>query len=196
MGKAMQALLNIWRSTSAGQKRNFTALALVAALLLAGCDVSLASTSSTGMSDSGNPIVVVNNQEVIYATSTCNGPVALTIKAGANLVDLGPANSTCEQIAYPSEVGYTQTGYVPVYTIHRANNSIRCIAPNGCYVRAGPGVNTTILSTLLPGERVAGRGTATTGAIISDGNNYSWWEVIDPNTGQPGDIYGIFVIAF
>jgi hypothetical protein len=192
----MHLLLNIWRSKSAGRERGFIALILLAALLLAGCDVSLASSSSTGMSDSGNPIVVVNNQEVIYATSTCNGPVALTIKAGANLVDLGPANSTCEQIAYPSEVGYTQTGYVPVYTIHRANNSIRCVAPNGCYVRAGPGVNTSILSTLLPGERVAGRGTTTTGAIISDGNNYSWWEVIDPNTGQPGDIYGIFVIAF
>ena len=196
MDKAMHLLLNIWRSQNAGRERGFIALILLAALLLAGCDVSLASPSSTGMSDSGNPIVVVNNQEVIYATSTCNGPVALTIKAGANLVDLGPANSTCEQIAYPSEVGYTQTGYVPVYTVHRANNSIRCIAPNGCYVRAGPGVNTAILSTLLPGERVAGRGTATTGAIISDGNNYSWWEVIDPNTGQPGDIYGIFVIAF
>lgn len=192
----MQALLNIWWSKIRNKERGLTALVLVAALLLTGCDISLASTSSSGMSDSGNPVVVVNNQEVIYSASTCNGPVAITIKAGANLVDLGPANSTCEQVAYPSEVGYTQTGYVPVYTLHRANNSMRCIAPNGCYVRAGPGVNTTILSTLLPGTRIAGRGTAITGAIISDGNNYSWWEVIDPVTGQPGDIYGTFVIAF
>lgn len=192
----MQALLNIWWSKTKNKERGLTALVLLAALLLAGCNISLASTSSSGMSDSGNPVVVVNNQEVIYSSSTCNGPVAITIKAGANLVDLGPANSTCEQVAYPSEVGYTQTGYVPVYTLHRANNSMRCIGPNGCYVRAGPGVNTAILSTLLPGARIAGRGTAITGAIISDGNNYSWWEVIDPATGQPGDIYGTFVIAF
>lgn len=190
----MQTRQNIWRFKTRNRECNLAALILLAALLLAGCDVSMA--SSTGMSDSGNPVVVVNNQEVIYATSTCNGPVALTIRAGANLVDLGPVNSTCEQIAYPSEVGYTQTGFVPVYTLHRANNSMRCISPNGCYVRAGPNVDTTILSTLLPGERIAGRGTATTGAIISDGSNYSWWEVIDPNTGQPGDIYGTLVIAF
>ena len=190
----MQALLNIWWSKTRGRERSLTALVLLATLLLAGCDVSMA--SSTGMSNSGDPVVVVNNQEVIYAAATCNGPVALTIRAGANLVDLGPVNSTCEQVAYPSEVGYTQTGYVAVYTLHRANNSIRCISPNGCYVRAGPGVNTTILSSLRPGDRIAGRGTAATGAIITDGSNYSWWEVIDPITGQPGDIYGILVIAF
>lgn len=191
----MQTLLNTWWSKTKNKERGLTAFVLLAALLLAGCDVSLASSSS-GISNSGDPVVVVNNQEVIYSASTCNGPVALTIRAGANLVDLGPVNSTCEQVAYPSEVGYTQTGYVPVYTLHRANNSMRCIAPNGCYVRAGPGVDTAILSTLLPGARIAGRGTATTGAIISDGNNYSWWEVIDPATGQSGDIYGTFVIAF
>ena len=137
--KTMQALLNIWRSKSAGQERTFTALVLVAALLLAGCDVSFAS-SNTGMSDSGNPIVVVNNQEVIYATSTCNGPVALTIKAGANLVDLGPANSTCEQIAYPSEVGYTQTGYDA--------NAYDCSAVSGRSL--APGRRTTRRNFLTP----------------------------------------------
>jgi hypothetical protein len=169
-------------------------LGLLAGLLLAGCDLSLASSNT--LSNSGNPVVVVNQIQVVYLTSTCNGPVAVTVKAGANLVDLGPANSVCEQVAYPSEDGYTLSGYVPVYSIHRAGTAVRCVYPGGCVIHASAGATTPVLTTLRPGDQVAGRGTAGTGAIISDGNNYSWWEVLDPATGQPGDLYGIFAVAF
>lgn len=169
--------------------------AMLVTLLLGGCSLSLASTSQ-GLSDSGNPIVIANTTEAIYLASNCNGPAVATVRAGTNLVDLGPVSSACEQVAYPTEVGYSLTGYVPVYSIHRATNSLRCISPNGCNVRAGPSPTDTIISTLLPGQRIFGRGTDATGAIITDGNNYSWWEVVDPQTGQPGDIYGTLVIAF
>ncbi len=179
--------------SAAGRRR--AAISLLATLFLAGCDISFASTSGP-ISNSGNPVVIANQAQVVYVTSSCNGPTVTTIRAGGNLVDLGPASSVCEQVAYPSENGYRLTGYVPVYSIHRASNSVRCIYPDGCAIHAGPDATTPVLSTLRPGDRVAGRGTASTGAIITDGTNYSWWEVIDPATGQPGDVYGIFAVAF
>ncbi len=170
-------------------------LGVLAALFLAGCDISFASNYGK-ISNSGNPVVIVNQTQVVYVASNCNGPTAMTVRAGANLVDLGPASSVCEQVAYPSEDGYGLTGYVPVYSMHRATNSVRCIYPYGCPIRSGPDATSPILSTLRPGDKVAGRGTTSTGAIITDGNHYSWWEVIDPATGQVGDIYGIFAVAF
>jgi hypothetical protein len=194
MDKMAAWFLAIKRLICAWQQR-LAVVSVLAALLLAGCDISLASTSSP-ISNSGNPVVIANQGEAIYLASNCNGPTALTVRAGTNLVDLGPASSVCEQVAYPSEAGYSLTGYVPVYSIHRANNSVRCVYPNGCAIHTGPDATMPVLSTLRPGDRVAGRGTAGTGAIISDGSNYSWWEVIDPNTGQPGDIYGTFSVAF
>jgi hypothetical protein len=176
-------------------QRRCASVGILAALFLAGCDLSFASTGSQ-ISNAGNPVVIVNQMQVVYLASNCNGPTATTVRAGANLVDLGPASSVCEQVAYPSEDGYRLTGYVPVYSIHRANNSVRCVYPNGCAIHVGPDATAPILSTLRPGDRVAGRGTAGTGAIITDGNHYSWWEVIDPATGQVGDVYGIFTVAF
>lgn len=167
---------------------------LLATLFLAGCAVFFVSGSS--ISDSGAPVVISNQQQVIYVASNCNGPVAITVPGGTNLVDIGPVSSTCEQVAYPSESGYTQGGYVPVYSIHRANNSVLCIYHSGCNLRAGPSSSATILFTLPFGQRVPGRGTASTGAIITDGTNYSWWQVICPSTGQIADIYGILAIAF
>jgi len=191
----MRLLLTTWFSSRLAWNHSRGAIVLLAALLLGGCDLSLA-TANQGLSDSGNPIVIADNTEAVFLASNCNGPAVATIRAGTDLVDLGPVSSACEQVAYPTEVGYSETGYVPVYSVHRATNSIRCIGPNGCNVRAGPSPTATILSTLLPGQRIFGRGTDATGVIITDGSNYSWWEVVDPQTGQPGDVYGTLVIAF
>ena len=183
------------RRQSMTRQHRLAGMSILAALFLAGCDISFASNYGS-ISDSGNPVVIANQTQVVFLASNCNGPTTVTIRAGGNLVDLGPASSVCEQVAYPSEDGYRLTGYVPVYSMHRATNSIRCIYPYGCPIRAGPDATAPILSMLRPGDKVAGRGTASTGAIITDGKNYSWWEVIDPSTGQVGDIYGIFVVAF
>jgi hypothetical protein len=166
---------------------------MLAALVLAGCDISLA---STGISNSGDPVVITNQAQAIFAAPNCTGPTVAIVQGGANLVDLGPSSSTCEQVAYPTETGYTQTGYVPVFSIHRASNSVLCVFHSGCNLRAGPSSTAPILFTLPFGQRVQGRGTAATGAIITDGSDYSWWEVIVPSTGQPADIYGTLTAAF
>jgi hypothetical protein len=186
-------LSGISLTKEASWKRNGAALALLAALLLAGCDMSLA---SPGISETGNPIVIANQAQAIYAASNCTGQTVTVVPQGGNLVDLGPANSTCEQVAYPSEIGYTQTGYVPIYSIHRATNAIRCIFQSGCNLRAGPSSTATIFYVLPFGQRVQGRGTTTAGTIMTDGSQYSWWEVIVPSTGQVADIYGTLTVAF
>jgi len=187
------AFLNTWPSRATAWERSIAAIAILAALLLAGCNISLA---STGMSNSGDPIVITNQTQPIFLASNCNGPTAETVQGGTNLVDLGPANSSCEQVAYPTETGYSQTGYVPVYSLHRATNSVLCVYHSGCNLRATPSSTASILYTLPFGQRVQGRATTTTGAIITDGTNYSWWEVIVPTTGAPADIYGILAAAF
>jgi|SRR5579871_38597 len=178
---------------AASTKRNWAALALLAAFLLAGCDISLA---SAGISDTGNPVVIANQAQAIYAASNCTGPGVTVVPQGGNLVDLGPANSTCEEVAYPTETGYTQNGYVPIYSIHRANNSVQCIFQSGCNLRAGPSSTAPVLYVLPFGQRVQGRGTASTGSIMTDGNQYNWWEVIVPSTSQVADIYGSLTVAF
>jgi hypothetical protein len=183
-----QRLSSVWR-------HRLAALSILVALFLAGCDISFVPNSGQ-ISNSGNPVVIANQTQAVFLASSCNGPTAITLRAGSNLVDLGPASSVCEQVAYPSEDGYRLIGYVPVYSIHRANTSVRCIFPRGCAIRAGPDATAPILSVLRPGDRVAGRGTTSTGAIITDGANYSWWQVIDPDTGQVGDLYGIFAAAY
>jgi hypothetical protein len=178
---------------AAPRKRTWTTLALLAMLLLAGCDISLA---SPGINDTGNPVVVANQAQAIYAASNCTGPTVTVVQQGGNLVDLGPANSTCEQVAYPGETGYTQNGYVPIYSIHRATNSVRCVFQAGCNLRAGPSSTAAIFAVLPFGQRVQGRGTASTGSIMTDGSQYSWWEVIVPSTGGVADIYGALTVAF
>ena len=174
-------------------QRGSAALIVLAALFLGGCAISLA---STGISDTGNPVVVSNQTQPVYVASNCNGPIAAIVQGGGNLVDLGAANSSCEQVAYPAETGYMQNGYVPVYSIHRATNSVQCYYQAGCNLRDGPSTTATILYVLPFGQRVQGRGTAATGAIMTDGNQYSWWEVIVPSTGQTADIYGTLSAAF
>jgi hypothetical protein len=185
--------LTAWFSIVSASQHKLAVGALLAVLLLAGCDISFA---STGISDSGDPIVIANQAQAIFIASNCNGPTALVVQGGVNLVDLGPANPSCEQVAYPSETGYTQTGFVPVYSIHRANNSILCVYHAGCNLRATASVTAQIFFVVPFGQRVQGRGTASTAAIITDGTQYSWWEVIVPSTGQVADIYGILVVAF
>jgi hypothetical protein len=193
MNRARLLLYTAWLSRVNAWRRGIAATALLAPLLLAGCDISFA---SSGISDSGDPVVIANQTQAIYVASNCNGPTAAIVQGGANLVDLGPVSSTCEQVAYPTETGYTQSGYVPVFSLHRATNSVLCVFHSGCNLRAGPSSTAPILFTLPFGQRVHGRATAATGAIITDGTNYSWWEVLVPSTGQPADIYGILAAAF
>jgi hypothetical protein len=194
MNRTISLLLKTRLSSAGGWERRAAAIIILAAVLLAGCDVSFA--EGTGISNSGDPVVITNQAQAIFEASNCNGPVAVIVQGGTNLVDLGPASSTCEQVVYPSEDGYTQSGYVPVFSIHRATSSVLCIYNPGCKLRAGPSTAALILFTLPFGQRVQGRGTAATGAIITDGSNYSWWEVVNPATGQPADIYGILAAAF
>jgi hypothetical protein len=174
-------------------KRGLAAFVILAALLFSGCNIPF---PSTGISDTGNPVVVANQAQAIYSASDCTGPTVTTVQGGVNLVDLGPANTTCEQIAYPTETGYTQNGYVPVYSIHRASNSVQCVYQPGCNLRAGPSTTTEVLYLLPFGQRAQGRGIASTGTIITDGSQYSWWEVIVPSTGQVADVYGTLVVAY
>ncbi len=178
--------VNAWR-------RRTAALVIPAALLLAGCNILF---PSTGISDTGYPVVISRQAQAIYADFHCKGLVVATIQAGENLVDLGPANSTCEQVAYPTGDGYTQYGYVPVSSISRATHAVRCANRAGCYLRAGPDATAAILAILSCGQRAPGRDTTITGAIITDGANYSWWEVIVPSTGQVADMYGPLAVAF
>src|SRR6185437_1642833 len=112
------------------------------------------SFASAGISDTGNPVVIANQSQAIYSTSNCTGPTVTLVQQGGNLVDLGPANSTCEQVAYPTETGYTQNGYVPIYSIHRATNSVQCIFQSGCNLRAGPSSTAEIVYVLPFGQRV------------------------------------------
>jgi hypothetical protein len=174
-------------------QRPGAAFIALAALLLNGCVVY---TASSGMSDTGSPIVVSNQAQPVFAASNCTGTAAAIVQSGGNLIDLGAANSSCEQVAYPNETGYMQSGYVPVYSIHRATNSVQCFYQGGCNLRAGPSTSASIFYVLPFGQRVQGRATNSTGAIITDGNQYSWWEVVVPSTGQIADIYGSLSIAF
>ncbi len=176
------------------RKQNRAALGIIIALLLAGCDMS--SFASAGISDTGNPVVIANQTQGVYAASNCTGPTVTTISGGGNLVDLGAASSSCEQVAYPSETGYTQTGYVPIYSIHRATNSVQCIFQAGCNLRAGPSNTAEILYVLPFGQRAQGHASVSTGAIFTDGSQYSWWEVIVPSTGQTADVFGSLTVAF
>lgn len=165
---------------------------ILAAMLLGGCTVLV---PSGGISTTGSPVVISNQTQAIYAASNCNGPTVTIVQGGGNLVDLGPANSTCEQVAYPTETGFTQTGYVPVYSIHPATNSVQCLFQAGCNLRLGPSVTATICYVLPFGQHVQGH-NGTNGAIMTDGNQYSWWEVIVPTTGQVADIYGSLTAAY
>ncbi|HEU5367196.1 MAG TPA: hypothetical protein VFU69_01980 [Ktedonobacterales bacterium] len=178
--------VNAWR-------RGTATLVIPAALLLAGCNILF---PSTGISNTGYPVVISNQAQAIYADFHCKGLVIATVHAGENLVDLGPANSTCEQVAYSAGDGYTQYGYVPVYSIHRAISAVQCVVQAGCELRAGPSATAAILTFLPAGQRAPGRDTAITGAIITDGNQYSWWEVVVPSTGQVADMYGPLAVAF
>jgi hypothetical protein len=168
------------------------ALVIPAALLLAGCGIFFAPTR---ISNTGFPVVIANQAQVIFADPRCKDLIAATIQGGGNLVDLGPANSTCEQVAYPAEDGYTQTGYVPTYSFHRATDAVQCVNQAGCDLRAGPSATAALLSILPSGQQAPGRDTPITGAIMTDGDQYSWWEVIVPSTGQVADIYGILAVA-
>ncbi len=168
------------------------ACVILATLLLGGCVII---TPSTGISNSGNPVVISNQTQAVFASSNCSGQTVTVVQGGGNLVDIGPANSTCEQVAYPAETGYMQTGYVPVYSIHPATSSVQCLFQAGCNLRTGPSITATICYVLPFGQRVQGRST-TNGAIMTDGNQYSWWEVIVPSTGQIADIYGSLAAAY
>lgn len=165
----------------------------VVSLLLAGCLLLVGCAAAYGaepLSNTGYPIAIVIAPQPVYLQSTCSGATSDTLDAGASVADLGTMGTNCEEIVYQSGSSYTAVGYLPVYGMRRAAGGVRCRADAGCVLRAGPGPDYTAIGQLGQGEAARGYGTAKTGAIITDGQNFDWWEVLDPTSGARVDIFG------
>lgn len=160
---------------------------LAGCLLLAGC---AAAYGAAPLSNTGYPIAIVIAQQPAYLQSTCSGATSDTLDAGASVADLGTVGTNCEEIVYQSGGSYTAVGYLPVYGMRRAAGGVRCRVDAGCMLRAGPGPGYSAIGQLAKGDAARGYGTAKTGAIITDGQNFDWWEVVDPASGARADIFG------
>lgn len=190
-GEGSMKASRIQRWRGAGWWR--AACALGCALALAGC---AAAYSNGPLSDSGQPIMVVIATQPVYLQSTCSGQTVDTVPAGGNVVDLGTMGTNCEQVVYLSDASYSAIGYLPVYGMRRAAGGVRCRASVECHLRTGPGTTYTAVGAVDPGHSARGFGTDKTGAIITDGDNYDWWEVIDSESGQRADIFAPNCQAF
>lgn len=168
-------------------------LVALAAGPLAGCG---APVSGGPLSDSGYAVTIAVASQPVYAQSSCSGATTATIRAGDNVIDLGSAGTNCEKVIYLRGDGYTGSGYLPIYGLRRAAGGVRCTAEVRCHLRAGPDTTYAAVGALAPGRSATGYATHKTGAIITDGGNYSWWEVVDPVTGQRADVYGPNCQAF
>ncbi len=73
--------------------------------------------------------------------------------------------------------------------------SIRCGYPLGCNLYNEPdGDPNRVVCCLSQGQQAPGR--PVTNLIMTDGTNYSWWEVACPSPlGQFADIYGVFATS-
>ncbi|GAC1448334.1 MAG: hypothetical protein PVSMB4_05280 [Ktedonobacterales bacterium] len=169
------------------------ACALGCALALAGC---AAVNGSGPLSDIGQPIMIVIARQPVYVQSTCSGQTIDMLPAGGNVVDLGTMGTNCEQVVFRRDGSYSAIGYLPVYGMRRAAGGVRCRATVDCHLRAGPGTNFALMGAVAPGGSARGYGTARTQAIITDGDNYDWWEVVDPETGRRADIFAPNCQAF
>lgn len=165
----------------------------LAAAAIAGC----APFGSSGpLSDTGQAIMIVIAHQPVYAQPDCTGDTGVTVPAGSNVIDLGTVGTNCEQVVYLKQSDYSGIGYLPVYGMRRAAGGVRCRATVDCHLRTGPGTNYSIVGTISPGGAATGYGTSRTNAIITDGSNYDWWEVVDPTSGQRADIFGPYCQAF
>lgn len=164
-----------------------TALATFAVWSLSSCG---APVGSGPLSDTGYAVTIAVASQPVYAQSTCAGATTATVRAGDNVIDLGSAGTNCEQVIYARGDGFTGSGYLPIYGLRRAAGGVRCTAPVSCHLRAGPDTTYAAVGTLAPGRTARGYATGKTGAIITDGSNYSWWEVVDPASGQRSDVFG------
>ena len=167
--------------------------ASIASLLLAGCLALAGCAAAYGaapLSNTGYPIAIVIASQPVYLQSTCSGATSDTLDAGASVADLGTMGTNCEEIVYQSNGSYTAVGYLPIYGMRRAAGGVRCRAGAGCVLRAGPGTAYTATGQLGQGAAARGYGTTKTGAIITDAQNFDWWEVVDPASGARADIFG------
>jgi hypothetical protein len=173
---------------------NWLAIGLIAATIaVVGCSPI---GSSGPLSDTGQAIMIVIAHQPIYAQPDCTGETGVMVSAGSNVIDLGTVGTNCEQVVYPAQSNYSGIGYMPVYGMRRAAGGVRCRATVDCHLRAGPGTSFGVVGAIPPGGPAAGYGTSRTNAIITDGNNYDWWEVVDPTSGQRADIFGPNCQAF
>ena len=162
-------------------------MAALACFALAGCG---ASGTSGPFSNSGYALMIVVARQPAYSQPNCTQPNGTMLAPGDTVVDLGTMGTNCEEVAFVRDGSYNALGYLPVYGMRRAAGGVRCVADAPCNLRAGPDINDPIEGTLDPGASAHGYGTDKTGAVITDGNNYDWWEVVDPATGQRADVYG------
>ncbi len=158
----------------------------VLALVLTSCSLP---DPTVGMSDSGHPLMIVIARQPVYAQASCSDASPTMLVPGENVVDLGTTGTNCEQIVFARDGFYHGLGYLPVYGMRRAAGGVRCRAA-ACVLHVGPASTLATVGTLSAGAAARGYGTATTNAIITDGDNYSWWQVIDPASGKRADAFG------
>jgi hypothetical protein len=140
--------------------------------------------------------MIVIARQPVYGQSTCTGQTGVMVPAGSNVIDLGTVGTNCEQVVYSNGDDYSGIGYLPVYGMRRAAGGVRCRATVDCHLRAGPGTTYAVVGALAPSGAAVGYGTKRTNAIITDGNNYDWWEVVDPASGRRADVFGPNCQAF
>lgn len=163
------------------------ALLALAPLLLGAC----AEANASGpFSNTGQAAMIVIASQPVYGRANCTQSTGAQVNAGDTVIALGTVGTNCEEVVFMQGGSYNGLGYLPVYGMRRAAGGVRCRADAACHLRAGPGTTYTIIGSLAPGASAKGYGTTQTGAIISDGINYDWWEVVDPASGQRADIYG------
>ncbi len=166
---------------------------VAAALALAGC---AGSGTAGGFSDTGQAIMIVVARQPVYGQPDCTSEAGTVVPAGDNVIDLGTVGTNCEQVVYLTGDSYSAIGYLPVYGMRRAAGGVRCRAEVDCHLRAGPGTAFASIGAIAPRASAKGYGSSRTNAIITDGNNFDWWEVVDPASGQRADIFGPYCQAF
>jgi hypothetical protein len=170
--------------------RRLVALAALLALVLVLLGACAEADASGPFSNTGDALDIIVATQPVYGRASCSQPNGAQVNAGDTVVDLGTMGTNCEEVVYMQNGDYNAVGYLPVYGMRRAAGGVRCEANVACNLRAGPGLTFAVLGTVAPSASAKGYWTTHTNAIITDGSNYDWWEVVDPASGQRADIYG------
>lgn len=173
-----------------GTLRHFAALAALLALVLILASACADANASGSFSNNGLALNIIIATQPVYGRANCTQPNGAHVNAGDTVIDLGTVGTNCEKVVYLQNGDYNALGYLPVYGMRRAAGGVRCRADVACNLRAGPGLTFSVIGTLAPAAGAKGYWTSHTGAIITDGVNYDWWEVVDPVSGQRADIFG------